>query len=73
MSALKVNDTVTWKGSWGSDAPKQAKVTGIMINCMGCKDGDEVQETTWDEVTGRNAIIDLDNGHWAWGFQISPE
>jgi len=72
MSILKINDQVIWRGGWGEDAPKIAKVTAIEINCNGSKEGDEVAETSWDNIKDRDAIISLDNDHWCWGFQISP-
>ena len=31
-----------------------------------------VDEIDWWHIQERNQIIDLDNGHWAWAFQIKP-
>lgn len=70
MSVLKVGDTVTWRGSWGSDRPKKAKVESIEVDCDG-KYGDEVDELAWSKVKNRDVVINLDNGHWAYGTQIS--
>jgi hypothetical protein len=71
---LKTGDTVKWKGCWGKDDVKLAKITEISL-CVyeNVKYGDIVSEVSWDKVIGgRKVIVDLDNGHWAWGFQISP-
>ena len=71
---LKTGDTVIWRGAWGIDEPKEAKVKEITLcEAEGVKHGRLVSEVLWDKVTsGRKIIVDLDNGHWAWGFQISP-
>lgn len=67
---LKINDSVMWSGTWGSDIPKKAKVTGIEIGCVG-KMGHTVGWTFWASIYDRNTIVSLDNGHWAYGNQIS--
>ena len=69
---LIVGDQVHWKGSWGSDPQEEVTVTGIQINFESEKEeGYNVEEVDWDRVVGRDAIVDLNNGHWAWAFQIS--
>jgi len=69
---LIVGDHVHWKGGWGSEPEKEVVVTGIQINFEpGEKEGYDVEEVDWDRVVGRDAIVDLNNGHWAWAFQIS--
>lgn len=70
MGFLKVGDTVSWRGSWGNDTPKNAKVEAIEINCIG-KNGTNVEEVNWDFVNSRSVMVDLDNGHWAYGNQIT--
>lgn len=72
MGVLRVGDTVSWRGSWGRDLPQDVKVNGIEVNCVG-KSGTEVQEVEWDFVDNRSVIVDLDNGHWAYGNQISEK
>ncbi len=67
---LKVGDTVSWSGCWGSDNPQPAVVKHIEVETRGGKDGREVQEVPWTEVTRENCIVDLDNEHWAYGNQI---
>lgn len=67
---LKVGDTVMWRGSFGSDAPKKAVVEGIELCRSGEKYGEPVDEVAWTDKD--KIVVDLDNGHWAKGHQISP-
>ena len=69
---LKIGDTVRWKGAWGSQPAKDAKVTNIELT-RGGKYGDPVDEIEWSEVYDRNVVVDLDNGHFAYGSQISKK
>lgn len=64
MEKLKVGDEVIWRGSWGKDLPKVVKVTCIEINDI------NVSSIGWDKVESRDVVVDLDNGYWAYGFQI---
>ena len=69
---LNKGDTVLWRHGWGRDPEKEAVVTSIQINDMnGSKHGTQVDAVSWDTVTERNVIVDLDTGHWAWAFQIA--
>lgn len=70
MAKLKIGDEVKWRGGFGSDPAKKARVEGIEIT-RGGKYGDPVNEVDWKEVYGRNVTVDLDNGHWAYASQIS--
>jgi hypothetical protein len=47
----EVGQKVMWRGGFGSDAPKLAKITGL-----GDKNG--------------RPLYDLDNGHWAYEYQL---
>jgi hypothetical protein len=68
---LKVGDVVSWSKNWGQDSYEDAVVTGIQSNFKnGSKDGVSVEEIDWVYVTESNVIVDLDNGHWAWAYQI---
>jgi len=71
MAKLKVGDTVLWRGGFGSNQSKLAKVTGIEKCKPGSKYGNQVNEVDWNTVKNGNVTIDLDNGHWAHGHQIS--
>lgn len=68
---LRIGAEVLWRGSWGSDAPLAARVTGIE-RTGGGKYGEPVSEAPWVDVVGRNYCVDLDNGHWAYADQIDP-
>ena len=71
---LKVGDTVIWRGAWGSEPPKEAKVEGIQKCPQGSKYGKDVTSADWDTVmNGRTIVVDLDNGHWAYGNQLKPK
>lgn len=61
---LKVGDEVIWRGSYGEDLPKEVIVTSIELN------GVIVNSVLWDIVDSDEVIVDLDNGKWAYGFQI---
>ena len=71
MKMLRVGDTVLWRGSFGSAAPKQVKVEGIEIACVD-KSGLPVDHAPWSIVCNRSVIVSLDCGNWAYGTQISP-
>jgi len=67
-STLRLGDIVIWRGSWGKDLPQQATVKSIEI-------GDHctmVDEVDWHQLTDRSVTVVLDNGHWAYGFQLAP-
>jgi len=70
MQVLKIGDTVNWRGNFGSEGRKKAKVEEIQIT-NGGKYGDDVDEVSWSKVRDRNVVVDLDNGHWAYANQIS--
>lgn len=66
---LKVGMAVIYRPSWGYDAPVEVKVEYIELCDMeGCKYGEPVEEVSAEDVY--RCCVDLDNGHWAYGFQI---
>ena len=67
MEILKVGDVVIWRGSWGSDLPKEVKVTCIEVNEI------NVSSVEWDNINNRDVVVDLDNRHWAYGFQLAKK
>ncbi len=72
MSELRIGQKVIWRGSFGKAKPIEAVVKYIQKNeTNGSKDGRSVISIPWSEVTDRNILVDLDNGFWAWGYQIS--
>lgn len=66
---LRTGDTVLWRGAWGDWPEKPATIT--QIDLIG-EHNLVVEEIPWASVTGRNLTVSLDNGHWAWAFQIRP-
>lgn len=72
VATLAVGDTVLWRGGFGGDAPQPAVVTGIEV-CEHERDkyGTTATTVAWDRI--RHAVVDLDNGHWAYGDQLSPK
>ena len=70
MNKLRVGDTVMHKG-------KKTKVLTIEVNCS----KEEplqwifVSAVAWSAVLhgDRQIIVTLDNGHWAYDYQITPE
>ena len=67
---LKIGDTVRWKGCWGEAQEKLAVVTGMETRCIG-KYGQQVPEAPWRDIKA-HGVVNLDNGHWAYGYQIDP-
>jgi len=68
-NTLKVGDKVIWRGCWGSAEPKEAIVTDITkTQNYREKHGQNVQECNWTDYF----IVDLNNGHWAYNFQLTP-
>jgi hypothetical protein len=71
MPKLKVGDTVNWSGAWGSQFPMPAIVTDIQETDMPrSKYGREVESMDWDRMD--YCVVTLDNGHWAYGTQLTP-
>ena len=71
---LKVGDKVMWLGSWGKDTAKEAIVEDIELCKNGQKYGSPVTTVAWEGVLNRtvNITVNLDNGHWAYGYQLKP-
>ena len=67
---LKVGDRVLWRGGFGRDAAVEAIIERIEVDCIN-KEGDEVKAVKWDEVPNRDILVDLKNGHWARGHQLT--
>mgnify|MGYP003109825753 CR=1 FL=1 len=67
---LYEGDKVMWAGAWGNEPYKEATVKGITIVEPGTKYGEDVPTIHWNFVKDRNILLDLDNGHWCWAFQV---
>lgn len=68
---LKVGDVVWCRGSWGSEAPQRVTITHLEL-CVevGDKYGVPVAELPWSDKA--RAVVDMDNGRWAYGSHIEP-
>lgn len=69
METIKIGDTVTYRGCWGNDVPKQTKVEGIeLCRSIGGKYGKPVKEIDVKNI--ERGVFDLSDGHWCYGYQI---
>ena len=70
---LKVGDTVQWRGSYGDQVARPSIVTAIVRTAeSGGKYGPNVEQISWALINAGYGIVDLANGHWAYGHQIAP-
>ena len=70
---LSIGDTVMWRGSFGNAEPVKAVVKGVAITVLTRqKHGIDCESVRWVDVLNNKVIIDLENGHWAYGEQIRP-
>ena len=68
---IRIGDTVLCRGGWGSEAPQPVTITHLEICVVeGDKYGLPVTELPWSKKGC--AVVDLDNGHWCYGYQIEP-
>jgi hypothetical protein len=66
---IKLGSRVMWRGAWGSEEPKEAKVEGIEeTEEPHSKYGTEVAFIDFDN--RECSVLELDNGHWCYGDQI---
>jgi hypothetical protein len=74
MARLKVGDKVIWRGAWGTESSKEAIVESMELCAVGSKYGKDVQSVAWETIEkgNRSIIATLDNGHWAYGYQLKP-
>lgn len=70
-SLIRVGDTVLCRGRYGRESALPVTITHLEL-CVeeGDKYGVPVTELPWSE-KGR-AVVDMSNGHWAYGSQIEP-
>jgi len=68
---IRVGDLVWWRHGFGKQPAELARVERIELVEPNQSDGGEsVMEVEW--VRDRSFVVDLDNGHWAYAFQICP-
>lgn len=66
---IKVGSTVTYRGAWGTAAPKQAQVQHIeKCSSRHEKYGTPVSQVEYGH--HYNCTFDLSDGHWCYGDQI---
>jgi len=63
---LRIGDEVMWRGCWGKSIAEKAIIMGIII------DETDLKSITLNYIDRepRKVIVTLDNGHWAYGYQI---
>lgn len=70
-ATLAVGDRVRWRPSWGfaPEFPYPVEVVRIEVS------GKPVDRVAWSIVTGwdDDVVVDLANGKWAYGDQLSPD
>ena len=70
---LKIGDKVAWRGSWGAGPLQEAVIENITVTDYPReKYGDDREEADWELVRLNRVCVCLNNGHWAYGEQISP-
>ena len=68
---IKVGDIVTYRGGFGSHAPKRVVVTEMeLTEVPRSKYGEDVDEVTLDDVKAGLVVFGLDDGHWCYSDQI---
>lgn len=67
---VKVGDYVMWRGAWGKEPARKARIKNIEITSTP-KDKEGVTADSVDHGS-QCYICDLDNGKWAYGWQIDP-
>lgn len=78
MKTIKVGDQVMWRGCWNQQPSIVATITGIELTpsffCTSpnirYKYGVPVNEV--ETANKDKCVFTLDNGHWAYGNQITP-
>jgi len=67
---LSIGDEVLWRGEWGARKPKRAKIRALESTLgYGTKHGRHVSQVEWPDMKA-HVLVTLDNGHWAYGFQL---
>ena len=70
-NSIKVGDTIQYRGCFGMDDPKSAKVTAIDVSEFPRdKNGDSVTQVSYGIVEQDRATFSLDDNHWCYGSQV---
>lgn len=70
---LKIGDTVSWRGAWGTHPAEDAKITDMQLVPAGEKYGKDIKSASWETVKANKVVVSLDNGHWAYGHQLDEK
>ena len=68
---IKIGDTVTYRGGFGTQLPKTAVVEDLEVTDVPrCKEGEQVDEVDESLVKENRVLFTLDDGHWCYSEQI---
>ena len=67
---ISVGDSVMWSGSWGSESAKPVRITAMEL-CAAPRQKYGVPVTEVPTTMKNYVNFTLDNGHWAYGYQIT--
>lgn len=68
---IKIGDRVIWRGTWGKEVPRPAVVKQMeLCEQPRMKYGVPVENINIKDL--ERTVFTLDNGSWAYGFQIEP-
>lgn len=71
MNKIKLGDTVSYRGSFGSGPIKSATVEGLTITQYPReKYGKPVVEVNIDDVKANKVVFDFSDGHWCYSDQV---
>ena len=70
---LEVGDDVIHRGSWGTESPRVARVTGIIKKENEGTDN-YINKISWSsfQANPREYVVDLHDNKWAYNFQLNP-
>lgn len=71
MDKIKIGDEVMWRGAWGSQPARPARIESMeLCELPRMKYGVSVTEAFASDKD--RLCVSLTNGSWAYGFQIEP-
>jgi hypothetical protein len=70
-NTIKIGDTITYRGCFGSDLPKQAIVEHMEVTPQRrSKYGESVREVGVDMVKDNRVLFSMSDGHWCYSDQV---
>ena len=66
---IRIGDFVMVRGSWGNEPPKRVQILGMDL-CASPRQKHGVPVTEVPATLKDYVNFDLNNGHWAYGYQI---